>query len=403
MIRCIHGRAAQVRSSRLRTARAVVLFTVAFAASASGVWIGARRIVDAAGIERIGLSLDFATNLRAWRDALVRDRTHHRVAFIGDSTLMTADGMQKPGNQALPGPGLHALHQLNERGKHMQVHTLCSPGLGPAGHYFLSDSVGELRPDTVVLSLNLRAFNAQYMKRFGYPELAGWLDAEHMLEAAALPLVSRGPDARPLASLQGARQRGRGRPVARSTAAAGPRLQAARAARRAGGRGARHDRKRADAVALGIARLHRSQVPERDSVASRGMAEQVLGPVVRGLGSDDPTLRILAAALRRLHAASVPTLSTWDRRTSSTCARSGSTGSRIDASLQTIQRTVEREGAHFADFHALLPDSRFRDAGDHYTFEGDPDGTTWLSYRIAVAIMNMATPTVANSEAHALQ
>jgi hypothetical protein len=133
------------------------------------------------------------------------------------------------------------------------------------------------------------------------------------------------------------------------------------------------------------------------------MAEKVLGPVMRGLRPDDPTLRILAAALQRLHAASVPTLVYVGPANLEHLRSLGIDQRRISASLATIRRTVEQEGATFADFHDLLPDSRFRDAGDHYTFEGEPDGTKWLSYRIAVAIMNMTQPPGGGHEQHALQ
>jgi hypothetical protein len=121
---------------------------------------------------------------------------------------------------------------------------------------------------------------------------------------------------------------------------------------------------------------------------SKYAAERSLAPLLRGVSPQHPTLRILAAIVARFTRAHIPTLVYAAPINVEHMRRLGLPVEEVDRSLQTIAQVVQQHGGEFVDLHAVLPDRAFRDPGDHFTFDGEPNGTFRLASRVAAALMN---------------
>jgi hypothetical protein len=365
---------------------AVTSFTLAFGVASFLVWHGAQRLVDAAKIAPVGLTLDLGKNLASWQRSFGRLRGHERIALLGDSTMMADPSMTRPG-QTLPRRIIAALEERSPHGHRPWLSTLCVPGLGPSGVYFIADGVVRARPDRVVIALNLRSFNREALRTYGYAENAGLMRGQQLWESGRLPLYTLGLTFDRLLLYKAIVELGAfdlWYQVREFQARAFklPEHMAARADRAFGSTGYADGR-----FALGIARLQRARVPGKNRV-SAPMAELVLGPVLHGLSPDQPALRLLAAALGRFERAAIPVLVYIEPVNLEHLRAIGVPEEGFAASLAAIRSTAREHGAQLADFHALFPDAAFRDDGDHYTFDGMPNGNNWLGDRIANAIMS---------------
>jgi hypothetical protein len=393
---------APVPRSHARKLFRALTFSCAFFASAALVFRGAVRAVELAEAPGIPLSLNLVANTNDFVRRLAAAQGPDRIAFVGDSTCMTAQNMTDPAHEVLPARIGVAMRQYGKRARRANLIPMCVPGLGPSGMYFVSERIIAAHPDRVVLALNLRGFNTESMHAFGYAEVAGGMTPEQFLTSLRLPLFSVGltldrlllykglfaldvvPQWVELRQLQG-RLFNAHEPFARW-------LEAQLGSKPT-----------ADMqFDLGIARLMRSQIPDKDR-QSRQMAERGLGPVLNGLGGDADNLRFLGAALERFRAAGIPTLVYVEPTNLEHLRSLGLSVDRVQDSITAIANTVKQGGALLADFHALFPDAAFRDPGDHYTFSGATNGTNWLGDRIALAIVRDLLPAVPASEEHAVQ
>lgn len=361
------------------------LFACAFAASAGIVWHVSQRAIVAAGIGPVGLALNLPLTVNAFERVMRKDHGKERIALVGDSTMMKAAGMDAPGRQILPARVHAALRQRGPRGQHMHVHTLCAAGLGPSGLYFISDRLAATQPERVVIGLNLGSFNADTMREFGYPESAGMLAANQLPEAASLPMSDVGLTLDRVLFYKALVSAGAidAWVALRKTQAQAFKLRDSIASAI---EAATHTRALADMqFALAMARIGHAELPGKRR-ATREMAERMYGPVLSGLARDAAGLRWLDAALARLQHAHVPVLLYLRPMNVEHMRELGLSLERLPVSIAEIRRTAERRGAQVVDLHALLPDGAFTDIGDHYTFDGDPNGTNWLGDRIALAI-----------------
>jgi hypothetical protein len=385
-----------------RTALRCALFAAAFVASAALVFALARQAIDAARIEPVGLALNLAVNAQRFERDMLRDRGSERIALVGDSTMMTMQGMSAPSRQVLPARVSAALRQHGARGHDATLHTLCVPGLGPSGVYFISDRIIAAHPDRVAISLSLSSFSRQALREFGYAEIAGFLAARELPRMLRTSLFDVGLTLDRVLFYQAIVA---ARAVDAWRALRGMQARAFKLRDRLSS--ALDDRLGSRAYAdmqfaLGIARLTRAQLPGKPR-ATRAMAQAMFGPALEGLSADDPGLRMLDAALLRLQRAHIPALVYLRPNNVQHLAALGLSLDRLPDTVATIRRSVERRGARLADFHALFPDAAFTDSGDHYTFEGDPNGTNWLGDRIAFELMQSAPSTYAAGASHAVQ
>ena len=95
------------------------------------------------------------------------------------------------------------------------------------------------------------------------------------------------------------------------------------------------------------------------------------------------TVEQIEATLERFRRAQIPTV-VWVAPVNVEHVRSeGLILEGLEESIATIREAVESTGAGFVDFHALLPDRAFRDAGDHVNALGRSNGTDALGNQLA--------------------
>jgi hypothetical protein len=385
-----------VRAPVVSIARIVRMlsFSLSFIAAAGGVWYAGERAADLARIEPVELGFGLIDTANLFLRQVRKDPLPHHVVLVGDSTLMAAKGMRRPRVQTLTGRVRLALEKYGEHGERLRLKTFCMPGLGPTGMYYATQTIIDAKPERVVLSLNLRGFNDLAVRTFSYAEGAGWLGAKQLPHALTLPLFASGLTADRLLFYNALVASG-ATPVWRDV-----RQLQARAFKlhapvsrwadaQIGGSGY------ATMISdVGYARLARHLV-DVDGLPrnTRPTVEQILGPVLDGLSPDHPNLRLLAAVLARFRAAEIPVLVYLEPFNVQYVRSLGISLERLPRSVRTIRRVVEGVGAELADLHAALPERAFRDDGDHYTFEGEPNGMYLLARRLAEHLVGKDQPT----------
>ncbi|HKU41509.1 MAG TPA: hypothetical protein VJR89_25305 [Polyangiales bacterium] len=397
-------RARESRSAWVRAFRGLT-FVAAFAAAASGVWFGVQQAVSAARIAELPLGFALADTAFAFRRNAAKKPVPNRVALVGDSTLLTARGMKAPRRQSLPGRIRLSLDEKHgEAGQRLKLQSFIMPGLGPAGMYFASEHLIQTRPDRVVLSLNLHGFGREATRTFSYAESAGWLTAGQVLEALTLPLLEAGLTADRLLFYNALTNLGAGRlwREARQLQARAFRLYepAATWADEQLGSDAYPQLQ----AALDMSRWARNIVEIDGKKRHRlPLAEQIMAPVLNGLSSSNPNLQLLERVLARFRKAEIPVLVYVEPFNVEHLSRLGVSLDGVPHSLRTIRRVVERQGARFLDLHELLPDAAFRDEGDHYTFEGEPNGTFLVARQLASQLVREEPTEQAMNASHAVQ
>jgi hypothetical protein len=382
---------ARSMSAQIHAARSVwrgIVFTVAFISSAGGVLMFARARIEAAKIEPVATSFALHDSFVAFKQAFARAHAKERVMLIGDSTLLTAEGMKAPNKQTLPSRIAVALRKYGEAGARIELSTLRVPGLGPAALYLVSEGIVDTHPDRIVMSLNLRSFSTDWLRSFSYAESAGWLPPSQLLDALSLPLFYGGLTADRLLFYRALVSCG-----AEQTWPDVRRLQG-RAFKFRDWLATRADAAFATKATedmqfeLGVARWVRLTTDvDKLPRMSRSAAERSLAPLLRGVSAEHPTLRILAAIVARFTRARIPIL-VYAAPVNVEHMRSlGLPMENVERSLRTVARVVRKQRGQFVDFHAVLPERAFRDPGDHFTFEGEPNGTFRLASEIAAAIV----------------
>jgi hypothetical protein len=353
-------------------------FVLSFIASAASVWLLSGAVLTLVGSSQRPLVVDIYAQARKWRRSLQRDHVHDRVALIGDSVLLAEWGNSVP-VQVRNALWMHGAPQLN-------VQSLGWPGLGPISEYCLADEIISAKPDLIVLEVNLRGFVAGPLGTAGYPELAGHIKTERLLEAATLPLSDGGITLDRLLFYRAI--------VASGFESAWVDVldrQARLVHERDGleewidakmGGSALYGRK----VSLGIVAYARSLVPGRNR-ATRARLQKNLWPVFEGLPPDTGRLRVLGAALRTFRRAGIPVLVWLAPANVQHFRYLGLDIEGLGRSAVAIRQVVEAADASFVDLHFLLPDDGFADSSDHVTMGGPVDGAAMLGDRLALEIV----------------
>jgi len=365
-----------------------LVFSIAFVSSASAVWTLARTSIDAAQIAEVTTSFALHENVVMFRKRFADVHGKQHVALLGDSTLLAAAGMKAPRKQALPERIAAALHKYGEHGEQIELSTLRVPGLGPAAMFLISQEIIDARPDRVVLSLNLRSFSYDALRAFSYAESAGWLAPSQLFEALSLPLFHGGLTADRLLFYRALVTCGAERtwPEVRRLQGRVFKLREWLATRADSAFGIKANEDMQSE--LGLARWVR-QTTEVDKLArqSSAAAERSLRPLFRGLSLQNPGLRILSTVIARFTHANIPILVYTAPINVDHLRKLGLPMRELERSLQTIARTVRKQGGEFVDFHGVLPERAFRDPGDHFTFDGQPNGTFRLAGHVAAALV----------------
>jgi hypothetical protein len=376
-----HGELAIVTPAQSSAVRATSM-AVAFVFSAALSWTAVDAAVTAASLPPSVIGQDFVDGVQAWRRQLRqihRDRT--RVALLGDSVLGAP-----PGERSVADAINASVGARGTRGRRVELHQLSWPGWGIAAQYFLADEIVRGHPDRIMLELNMRGLGPASAGDLSHPELAGLVRTNRLAEAAWLPLSDAGVTLDQLLFYRLL--------VANHLDGdwASLRRQQADAFRLRGpvenwldsalGSTAFHDRTLAEALCLFDRLLVPGKNRERKNVLKRS-----LGNALAGIPAGHPRLQLLRALLERFHRARIPTV-VWVAPVNVEHVRSeGLPLDGLEASVATLRGVVESAGAGFVDFHALLPDRAFRDAGDHVTSEGDGNGTSVLGEHLAQVLL----------------
>ena len=379
-------------------------FALGFVAAGGGVWYGAQQAVSEARIAELPLGFGLIDTAFVFQRRLNKERRPNTVALVGDSTLMDAKGMRWPRRQSLPGRIALSLENYAEAGVNVNLQSFRMPGLGPAGMYFATERLIAARPERVVLALNLHGFTRESVRSFSYVESAGWMSPGQLGEALFLPLWDSGLTADRLLFYNGLRAVGVGDAwrAARGLQARAFRLYAPAANALDGLIGSKaYEDLQGD---IGLTRLSRNVVEIDGRMRHRKeLAARIMAPVLSGLSVAHPNLQLLERALARLRAAQIPALVYIEPFNIRYLRSLGIPMDGLPRSLRNIRRVVEGQGAELMDLHAILPDAAFRDEGDHYTFEGEPNGTYLVARRLAEHLASDAPAQQAMNTSHAVQ
>lgn len=287
------------------------------------------------------------------------------VVFLGDSLLVD----WAPPDRSIP----ERLGRLLLAPPHIRVRTVVDPGLTLFSFYFASAELIEMRPSIIVLPINLWTLSEGWLR--GRPELSGllplgaWMQSPVSLDTFGLSLdrvllyrallVAGGVEL--WGRLQGEQVR-----FDRGRRALEARLQSEVFRRVPGELPVQPD---------GPVRL----APRRIS-AAEGRAR--FDRVMDGLEADSTYLRVMDQLLASFRASGiavvvyvapinvehVTAIGAYDR-------------DRISSAMARLEAVCQERGATFLDFHALLPDEAFVDAGDHL------DHANWKQSSLPVATL----------------
>jgi hypothetical protein len=366
----------------IRTGIRATSFVVAFALSASLVWFAGDAALALAERPPSIIGQDFVDSVRAWRLQVRHGNGKRtRVALLGDSVLGAPDG-----ERAVPDAINDALSASGARGRHVELHQLSWPGWGIAAQYFLADEIVRARPDRILLELNLRALGPAARGDLSYPELAGFVRRHRLWEAIWISLSDTGVTLEQLLfyhaivanHLDGSwgDLRRKQADVFRQRASIETWLDESI------GSTSLRDRTLAESLCLFDRVLAPGKNRERQSFLKRS-----LGNALGGIPATHPRMQLLKATLERFRSARIPTV-VWVAPVNIEHVRSEGLGLEgLEESVATIRDLVESTGAGFVDFHALLPDSAFRDAGDHVSAVGKNNGTDALGNDLARVLL----------------
>ena len=373
-------------SRRSRRCLQIAAATLAFGASVS--WLGSA--VERTAVASPPLQTDLARAASTLASVIEARRAvfDRQILLIGDSMLLP-EGPGADRAETVPGRLEHALAQRRPEGEKLRVHTLAQPGAGPSVPYFLSGVLAAARPDAVVIELNLDYLGGAWRRTptWARPDLGGWLPAARLPEAFGLPLYRLGLPAGRLLWLK----------ACVDLACEPSRIAVARQQLRVR---ALYDRVRArgrDAERGERGRLLLAAIFEPSPQGAR-TRRRAFGPrpFLEGPDLDRLPLALTAGAVRSLEEAGVPTLVYVTPINVEHMTRIGVYAPEVVSGvLRQAERLVVGAGGRFLDLHALLDDSRFRDASGHLTQSGEDCGADALARELSAAV----TPLLSRSEA----
>jgi hypothetical protein len=308
-----------------------------------------------------------------------------QVAYLGDSLVVGY-----PPRRTVPERLQQSLDAKTGEGL-FEVHTLASPGMGPFDFYFIADRVATAGPDLVILPINLTSFSKPWRNTFARPQLAALLPAHRVPQALLLPFDWIGLTADRLFTYFAIGQLGgldAWHELSREQALTGNRRKSL--AQVVGKRwGDNADTRFALGALRYFQRLWNIEGTQR--FTSEGIAQRY-GPTLRGLSTDDPTLRVLEATIRIFRRYDVDVLVYVNPTNVEHMKLVGALDEAgLEHSIDSIREVSIRAGARFVDLHALLKDDGFRDAAGHFNVKEDgPDGPAIVAGTLAPVVYQEA-------------
>lgn len=285
----------------------------------------------------------------------------HRVLFIGDSLAL--DVRTKSVSVASRLQKRLATRTMLTRKSPIKVQPVTISGFSLYSHYFVSDHLASLKPDQVILALNLMSFSKGWRSRERY-QLSAFVSPHRWLEALSLPLHEVGVTVDRLLFYQSIRAIG--------AFDAWWWLQREQARTNRGYWRLAEWLQEWSGHPDGLAyrddftkiRFRRSMV--RSGRATHRSARALLGAALDGVEPNHAGLQVLDALLDHLRQTSIPVvvyvppINVERLRALGLYNEQG-----LGLTLKRIRKVVRGHGATFVDLHKVLGDAEFTDFMDH--------------------------------------
>ncbi|MCP4038528.1 MAG: SGNH/GDSL hydrolase family protein [bacterium] len=374
----------------MRRAARASLFLAGFALALFATTAGIRSALDRAEIEletvtRHGVADYYNDRVAAYLEHGEREGDY-RVAFLGDSMVVSY-----PQSHQIPALVQRQARRLRDSKERVQVYNLGLAGTGAFDYYFMADVVERLDPDLVIIEFNLASTSRDFQSAFSRPELSGWVGGARLTEAMWLPVNWIGLTFDRLLLYASIIRSGTFEYWVRlneeqvRVSQAREQLAAWAATRNAKDRSPEEVFRKRRSFLL----LSRNTHPGKRRHSAFATRNN-LGTSLDGLRADDPTVRMLGAAIRTyrnfgadvlvyanpINVDHIESLGLLDR-------------AGLDRSLAAIGTEVANEGGHFVDLHRLFPDRGFRDHSGHFTYEGEINGPSVLASKLAPLVVEL--------------
>ncbi|MEE3327058.1 MAG: hypothetical protein VX252_06980 [Myxococcota bacterium] len=342
--------------------------------------LGLGKVLDEAGVSPPRTNLDV---LELFQSRLARVNALHGIAYLGDSTGMSGEGSK----YSIPG---RVESVLQKQPGLPPVVSLAEAGLGPMDFYLLAAEVAEARPAAVIVSVNMAALSHVWAQRLSHPEFASVIGSSRWLEAFGLPTVVSGVKADRLLLYPGLEALGL-RGVWQAThqyqaqvlqgwrelgAAMGPDQGPWR-------------RPGSSALAVRSTDEMENQRALFDQ-ALRAQQWNRYGKAIGGVEGDDPSIQIMAAALRHWASLDIPVLVVVIPVNIELVESLGLDDPEgRERTVSTLAEIARGSGARFLDLHDLLPEESFADWHGHYSLSPTPDGPSVIANRVAPVLVSM--------------
>jgi len=357
----------------LRAALPLSISSLFAIATAAFVVAGGQHALERSDDEPIGTGSSLGLSLAPRIERLGRFETvRPPIAFLGDSTVVAYDrGHKLP--EALQ-------HELDEIPRAAFVVNFASPGMGPLDFYAAATQLERTPIETAIVPVNLATFSDVWKGRWSRPEGMGWIPFDRIVEVVRLPVHWFGLTLDRFLFYQAIVSSGRASLWNRAQlvqARAGRALESARARTQPG----------TGPFASGMPRVPLTKFPGRWDRQGASGVQQVFGLALAGVAPDHPVIQMLRATVHEFESHEISTVAyivpfnvEWVRSLGIYDERG------VAATVHSIRTELEAEGAVVIDLHDLLPDSGFRDSGNHFTVNETIDGPALVAAQLAPVV-----------------
>ncbi len=342
--------------------------------------------LDAAGIEGKPIRQTVATTFRDAVAATPSASGAYRIAMLGDSMLVSY-----PQGAQVPDHLQSELRRRTQGDAELRVVNLGMSGTGAFDYYFLADIVAAAEPQLVVISFNLTSTSDAFRSAFSRPEMAGWVGTDRIFETLLLPGSWIGLTADRLLFYTALVrldlvERWMNFTTEQTRIGVAHREIEHFVALARDGQPSPEDalRKRQGMRAMSARGLSKTRRYNAEGIRYQYHS------ALDGFREDNPTLRLLGAAMRTYREMGIEVLvyltpfnrehveniGVFDRE-------------KFERSLRILEAAVTDNGGVFVDLHAIFPDAHFRDKPGHLVYQGEVNGPALLAEALAPRVLEI--------------
>lgn len=306
-----------------------------------------------------------------------------RVVYLGDSTVSSYEK-----GDPLPARSERMLkHLLGER--RIEVVNGAAPGAGVTQYAFLSDVVAGYQPDLVVWQISFFQLTDRWTRENGAPELVGFVDADRLPALLAMPFERYRLSLADILLQQSIARLGLHdlhTLVREAQIRFGHIRDVAEDALDPNARGNKPEKRAQLLQRQSYLGRHREPGPR---VRYSAHGERVhFEDTLEGLDEDDPLLRLLGWGIRPLTERGIDVLVYLNPTNIENLERVGVYDEAgLARTVDALRATVESNGAHFLDLHAMLSDEAFLDAAGHFDENEHLDAPRFVVSQVSEAML----------------